>query len=138
MAATLQFDLVSPERRLASFAATEVRIPGAEGDFTAMPGHAPFLTTLRPGFVSVRAADGAESRFAVTGGFAEVGATGVSVLAERSLPASELTQAIIDQLVAEARQAADSAPAEGADAAAKLVADLRAMALEAGLSAPPG
>ena len=59
MAETLQFELVSPERRLASVAATEVRIPGAEGDFTAMPGHAPFMTTLRPGLVLVRAADGA-------------------------------------------------------------------------------
>lgn len=138
MADTLQFDLVSPERKLASVTATEVRIPGAEGDFTAMPGHAPFLTTLRPGFVSVRAADGAESRYAVTGGFAEVGAAGVSVLAERSLPAAELTQGIVDQLVAEARKAAEAAPAEGADAAAKLVADLGAMATEAGLSAPQG
>jgi F-type H+-transporting ATPase subunit epsilon len=138
MADTLQFDLVSPERKLASVTATEVRIPGAEGDFTAMPGHMPFLTTLRPGLVSVRGADGSETRFAVTGGFAEVGAAGVSVLAERSLPAAELTQAIVDQLMAEARKAVAAAPADGVDAAAKLVADLAAMAGEAGLSAPQG
>ena len=49
MADTLQFDLVSPERKLASVAATSVQIPGIGGDFTAMPNHAPFLTTLRPG-----------------------------------------------------------------------------------------
>ena len=51
MADTLQFDLVSPERKLASVAATSVQIPGMGGDFTAMPNHAPFLTTLRPGVV---------------------------------------------------------------------------------------
>ncbi len=136
MADTLQFDLVSPERRLASVAATEVRIPGAEGDFTAMPGHAPFLTTLRPGLVSVRGADGSETRFAVTGGFAEAGAAGVSVLAERSLPAGELTQAIVDQLVAEARRVAAAAAPDTVDSAQKLVADLIGMAVEAGLNPP--
>ena len=51
MADTLQFDLVSPERKLASVEATSVQIPGMDGDFTAMPNHAPFLTTLRPGVV---------------------------------------------------------------------------------------
>ena len=53
MADTLQFDLVSPERKLASVEATSVQIPGIGGDFTAMPNHAPFLTTLRPGVVRV-------------------------------------------------------------------------------------
>lgn len=135
MADTLQFDLVSPERRLASVAATEVRIPGAEGDFTAMPGHAPFLTTLRPGVVVVQG-EGGETRFAVTGGFAEVGPAGVSVLAERSLPTAELTQAVVDSLVAEARKAAETAPADGVDAANKLVADLVGMAVDSGLNPP--
>ncbi|MDO7732626.1 MAG: F0F1 ATP synthase subunit epsilon, partial [Paracoccaceae bacterium] len=49
MAAAVQFDLVSPERRLASVQAVEVQIPGADGDMTAMEGHAPTITTLRPG-----------------------------------------------------------------------------------------
>ena len=53
MADTLQFELVSPERKLASVAASAVTIPGIGGDFTAMPNHAPFLTTLRPGVVRV-------------------------------------------------------------------------------------
>ena len=51
MAGTLQFDLVSPERRLASVQASEVQIPGADGDLTAMEGHAPTITTLRPGIL---------------------------------------------------------------------------------------
>jgi F-type H+-transporting ATPase subunit epsilon len=52
--ATMQFDLVSPERRLASLQASEVQIPGADGDMVAMPGHAPVITTLRPGILRVR------------------------------------------------------------------------------------
>lgn len=131
MADTLQFDLVSPERRLASVRATEVRIPGAEGDFTAMPGHAPFLTTLRPGVVVVQA-EGAEARYAVTGGFAEVGAAGVSVLAERSVPVAEMTQGALDALVAEARAGGD------ADTVQKLMSDLGTMAADLGLNPPQG
>jgi len=60
MANTMQFDLVSPERRLASGEATEVQIPGAEGDMTAMPDHAATITTLRPGLLRVVASDGAK------------------------------------------------------------------------------
>ena len=58
MASTVQFDLVSPERRLASFPATEVQIPGAMGDMTAMEGHAATITSLRPGILRVIGADG--------------------------------------------------------------------------------
>lgn len=123
MADTLQFDLVSPERRLASLAAREVQIPGAEGDLTAMPGHAPMITTLRPGIVRVAGPEG-EAAFVVTGGFAEISAEATSVLAERALPVSEVTAAVIDELVAEAQLAADAAPAEGKDTAQKLVADM--------------
>ena len=64
----LQFDLVSPERRLASLQATEVQIPGADGDLTAMEGHAPTITTLRPGVLKVVGAAGTTS-YVVTGGF---------------------------------------------------------------------
>mgnify|MGYP000266999353 CR=1 FL=1 len=90
MAAMLQFDLVSPERKLASVSATEVQIPGADGDMTAMAGHAATIVTLRPGVLKAQAADGAKS-FVVTGGFAEITAEGVSVLAERALPVEEAT-----------------------------------------------
>jgi len=58
MADTMQFDLVSPERKLASVTAREVRIPGADGDLTAMPGHAALITTLRPGIRDGRRARG--------------------------------------------------------------------------------
>ena len=52
--ATIQFDLVSPERKLASLDASEIQIPGSDGDFTAMAEHAPIITTLRPGLLSVK------------------------------------------------------------------------------------
>jgi len=124
MASTVQFDLVSPERRLASFAASEVQIPGAMGDMTAMEGHAATITGLRPGILRVIGADGVKS-YIVTGGFAEISATGVSVLAEQAVPLDELTPAALDALVADACEAA--AVNSDKDAADKAVADLLAM-----------
>ena len=100
MAGNLQFDLVSPERRLASVQASEVQIPGADGDLTAMEGHAPTITTLRPGILRAVAADGVKA-YVVTGGFAEITAAGVSVLAERAIPLAEVTPAVIEALVLE-------------------------------------
>jgi F-type H+-transporting ATPase subunit epsilon len=130
MAGTLQFDLVSPERRLASLAATEVQIPGAEGDLTAMEGHAPVLVGLRPGILRALGAEGAKA-YVVTGGFAEVSATGVSVLAELAVPVEEATPAMLDKLLADASEAAAINP--NRDAADKTVADL--VALKASLAA---
>ena len=69
MANTMQFDLVSPERRLASLEVSAVQIPGADGDLTAMPGHAPVITNLRPGILKVEAPSG-NTDYVVTGGFA--------------------------------------------------------------------
>lgn len=127
MAGTLQFDLVSPERRLASVQAVEVQIPGAEGDLTAMEGHSPTITTLRPGILRAVSASGTKA-YVVTGGFAEITATGVSVLAERAVPVEEATTAMVDELVAEARELVPSAPgAEGRAEAEKLVNDLLAL-----------
>ena len=64
MADTMQFDLVSPERRLASAQVASVQIPGADGDMTAMPDHAPTITTLRPGILTVDGPDG-QSQYVV-------------------------------------------------------------------------
>jgi F-type H+-transporting ATPase subunit epsilon len=124
MAGSVQFDLVSPERRLASVAASEVQIPGADGDLTAMEGHAPTITTLRPGILKAISSEGAKS-YVVTGGFAEISATGVSVLAERAVPVEEANAALFDALLAEARDAA--ATTENKDVADKLVADMLAL-----------
>jgi F-type H+-transporting ATPase subunit epsilon len=124
----VQFDLVSPEKRLASAKASEVQIPGADGDLTAMEGHAPTITTLRPGVLRVVSAEGTKG-FVVTGGFAEITASTVSVLAERAVPVEEAA-GLLDGFVTEAREAAASA--EDRDAGEKLVNDM--LALKAAVS----
>lgn len=132
MADTMQFDLVSPEKSLASLAAREVQIPGSEGDMTAMPDHAPTITTLRPGILTV-VSDGGSSDFAVTGGFAEITATATSVLAEHAIPASEITAEMVDGYIAEAETAAAEATSDVKDLADKMLADMRALKASLGL-----
>jgi len=126
MADSMQFDLVSPERRLASMQAREVRIPGAEGDLTAMPDHAPLITTLRPGILTVVTESGSHD-YAVTGGFAEITAGGTSVLAEQAAPVAEMTAERIGALIEAATAAAGKVQGEAKDAADKLVADFLAL-----------
>lgn len=126
MANTMQFDLVSPERSLASLEATAVQIPGADGDMTAMPDHAPTITTLRPGVLTVDGPDGS-SQYAVTGGFAEITSEGTSVLAEKAMPVSEVSAADMDALISLATDAAANATPEAKDAADKTLADLEAL-----------
>jgi|TARA_B110000483_G_C18057273_1_gene488905 F-type H+-transporting ATPase subunit epsilon len=134
MADTMNFDLVSPERSLASFAATEVLIPGSEGDMTAMFNHAPILTTLRPGLLLVSSAGGV-SEYVVTGGFAEVTPEGVTVIAERAMVKSDVTQADMDGIVSIAQVALDGANEVTQDAAIKMHADVVALAAALGLNA---
>ncbi|TCP63069.1 ATP synthase F1 subcomplex epsilon subunit [Rhodovulum bhavnagarense] len=131
MADTMQFDLVAPERRVASEQATQVVIPGFEGDLTAMPDHAPLITTLRPGVLEVFTAKGSQ-KYIVTGGFAEITADSATVLAERSHPVEEVTQAMIDEMVAEARKAHEIAHPDVVDASAKMLADMVAMGTHVG------
>ena len=123
MADTMQFDLVSPERRLASGAAKSVQIPAAEGQLTAMPDHAPLITTLRPGIVRVEMTDGVRT-FGVVGGFVEITGTGVSILAERAYAEGQGNRAEMDTLLADARAKAAAAAPEAKDAAELFVADL--------------
>ncbi|KEP71016.1 ATP synthase F0F1 subunit epsilon [Thioclava dalianensis] len=127
MADSMQFDLVAPERKLASVEeAIEVMVPGADGDLTVMPGHAPMLTTLRPGKLTLVTRTETYS-YAVTGGFAEITPEGVTVLAERSLPAEEFTKEVHDHLIEEARRVHEEAHPSVADLTAKLLADMEAM-----------
>lgn len=139
MADTMQFDLVSPERRVASLEVTSVQIPGADGDMTAMPGHAPLITTLRPGILRVESTGGTQE-YVVTGGFAEIGEN-LSVLAERALPREEMTQETFDAILEEARAALNNAKEVfvnepgSVDDAAKLLSDMVAMGGDIGLNA---
>jgi F-type H+-transporting ATPase subunit epsilon len=138
--ANLQFDLVSPERRLASLEASAVQIPGADGDMTAMADHAPTITTLRPGVLSVTHSGGVDD-YVVIGGFAEITQTGVTVLAERALPKAEVTQEMYDGLMAEAKEAHTTAKSTfvnepgPVDDAAKLISDMVAIGGHIGLTA---
>ena len=136
MADTMQFDLVSPERSLASLQATAVVIPGAEGDMTAMPMHAPTITTLRPGLLKVESPEG-NSDYVVTGGFAEIGVEGLSVLAEKAIPTAELTREQLDAFIEEARaahkDAVDNEQHDLVSDAAKLLADMEALGTHIGL-----
>jgi len=133
MADIMHFDLVSPERSLASFVATEVQIPGSEGDMTVMLNHAPILTTLRPGVLSVSGADGV-SEYVITGGFAEVTAEGVTVIAEHAMVRSEVTQADMDGIVSLAQVALDGSNEATQDAAIKGHADVVNLAAILGLN----
>ncbi|MGY9011515.1 MAG: F0F1 ATP synthase subunit epsilon [Rhodobacterales bacterium] len=135
MADSMQFDLVSPERRLASLQVSSVRLPGADGDLTAMADHAPLITTLRPGMLRVESSAG-DQEYMVTGGFAEIG-NGLSVLAEQALLRADLTQDIFNAIAADAKTAQASAKSAGGDvdATSKRVADIDAVGVELGFTA---
>ena len=134
MADTLNFYLVSPERSLASFEATAVQIPGSEGDMTAMANHEPVLTTLRPGVLSVSASGGV-SEYVVTGGFAEVTAQGVTVIAERAMAKEDVNQEDMDGIIAGAAEAVEKASEAAQEAARKVQSDLAVLAAALGLNA---
>ena len=120
MAESFQFELVSPERLLMSEPVEEVVVPGSEGQFTVMKGHAPFMTTLRPGVIDI-VRNGQRSRIFVRGGFADANADGLTVLAEMALPVEEINPSHLAQEVKNAEE--DVADAK--DGAAKDAAEER-------------
>ena len=111
MAELLDFELVSPERRLAKAKVAMVVVPGVEGDFGVLPGHAPMMSTIRPGAIAIHEAEGgpATMRFFIDGGFAEVTETGLTILAEKATPVAEIDVAAVATQQAAARQAGDDA-----------------------------
>jgi len=122
----MQFDLVSPERKLASLEIAEIEIPGSEGDFTVMPDHAAVLTTLRPGILKVTSGNEV-TEYVVTGGFVEVSGTALSVLAEQAIPRADVTREFVENLVAVAETAAENLHGAELDLASKRVADTKAL-----------
>lgn len=101
--ATFHFDLVSPEKLLFSGEVEQVDVPGAEGDFGVLAGHAPFVTTIRPGILTVKSSGG-EQKIVVLGGFAEVSAAGLTVLADVAETVADIDRGMIAIRIGELEQ----------------------------------
>jgi F-type H+-transporting ATPase subunit epsilon len=99
----LHFELVSPEKLVFSGDVNQVDVPGAEGDFGVLAGHAPTVATLRPGILTVHTASG-QRRIVVLGGLAEVSASGLTVLAELAEDAETIDKAMIETRIGELEQ----------------------------------
>ena len=128
MAGTFKFELVTPERMVLSQDASEVVVPGFEGEFTVLPNHAPVISALRPGVVSATLGDARKLRVFVKGGFAEVDADRLTVLAERALEVDGMSAADISSELATAEADLTAATNDAARlAAASAVDQLKAL-----------
>ncbi len=113
MAEPFQFELVSPARLLVSGEVLEVVVPGVEGQFGVLKGHAPFMSTIKPGILVVRRVDGGTDEYFVRGGFADAAPTGLTVLAEQAIPVKDLDAGEIMAQIRDAEEdVADAKDAE--------------------------
>jgi F-type H+-transporting ATPase subunit epsilon len=101
--ATFHFELVSPEKISFSGEVDQVDVPGAEGDFGVLAGHAPLIALIRPGIMTVYAG-GEQTKLVVLGGFAEVGPEGLTVLADVSTSLEDLDRAVLQQQISKLEQ----------------------------------
>jgi F-type H+-transporting ATPase subunit epsilon len=104
MATPFKFDLVSPERLLVSENVESVVIPGVEGEMTVLANHAPVMTTVKPGVVTVKPVSGAEERYVVFGGFADILPSGCTLLAESATAVKDIDRADLARRVQAARE----------------------------------
>ncbi|MER8424118.1 F0F1 ATP synthase subunit epsilon [Mesorhizobium sp. M1403] len=109
MPEAFKFELVSPERLLVSEQVESVVIPGAEGEMTVMAHHAPVMTTIKPGVVTLRTASGKEERYVVFGGFADIVPAGCTLLAESAVAVGDIDRAELARRIQEAREDAADA-----------------------------
>ncbi len=105
MANAVQFELVSPERLVLSAEIDMVVVPGADGDFGVLPGHAPLVSNVRLGVISIYNDRAIEARVFVAGGFAEVSDSRLTVLTEDAVALDEIDRAGADARLADAREA---------------------------------
>lgn len=136
---SLPFELVSPERLVFSGAVSEVIVPGAEGEFGVLAGHAPFIGTLKAGILTIKS-EGEPKRYFVRGGFAEVNQAGLTVLAEEAKPVEEIDPAHLRQQIRDAKEDVSDAKGDAErQRAERQLADLEqvAEALERGFKATP-
>jgi F-type H+-transporting ATPase subunit epsilon len=99
-----KFELVSPERLLVSDDAEQVVVPGSEGEMTVLAYHAPLLTTLKPGVLNIGFPGGEHRRYFIRGGFAEIGPSGLTVLAETAVDLAELDAGQLAQALKDAEE----------------------------------
>jgi len=104
MADQIQFELVSPERLLVSEPVEMVVVPGVEGDFGVLPGHAPLVSTVRPGIIAVFEGGKVVRRIFVARGFAEVTGERCTVLAEQAIPLADIDRAATEGEIRDARE----------------------------------
>lgn len=104
MMASFKFDLVSPERLLVSEDVVSVVIPGVEGEMTVMANHAPVMTTIKPGVVTVKPSDGAEQRYVVFGGFADILPSGCTLLAEEAVEVKDINRDDLARRIQDAKE----------------------------------
>ena len=119
MAGNFKFELVSPERVLVATEVSEVLVPGVDGDFTVFAGHAPVISTLRPGILAAKTASGTSTRFYVAGGFCEVAPDSLTVLAEKAQDVASMDAATVAAHIT----AAEAVLAGDADDDARLAAN---------------
>ncbi len=110
--ASFVFELVSPEKLLFAGEVESVVVPGTEGEFTVLKDHAPLMTTLKPGVVTVEETASKRSRLFVRGGFADVAPTGLTILAEMAVPIEQLDAAKIDAEIRDAQEDVTDAPSD--------------------------
>jgi F-type H+-transporting ATPase subunit epsilon len=101
--AKITFDLVSPERLLLSQPVDMVTVPGAEGYMGVMAGHMALVSSLRAGMIETKN-DGVETKYFIRGGFAEINATQITVLADEAIPMTEMDLAVLDQRIKDAQE----------------------------------
>ena len=109
MADIFKFELVSPERLLVSEDVDAITLPGTGGDMTILNAHAPVMTTLRPGILSVTKPGGAVEEFVVFGGFADVTVGGCTVLAEDATPRGDMSREAMQERIGRAREEHEAA-----------------------------
>ncbi len=114
MADKVAFELVSPERLLVSASVDMVVVPGEEGDFGVLPGHAPLISSVRPGVIEVHNEGQEVERIFVASGFAEVSRDTCCVLAEDATPVAEFDRATLEQRIQNAREDLEDAETDDA------------------------
>jgi F-type H+-transporting ATPase subunit epsilon len=120
--ATFHFDLVSPAKLIFAGDVTQVDVPGVEGDFGVLAGHAPLVATLKPGVLTVFA-DGEPQSYVVLGGFAEVSSEGLTILADIGWPFDEADPRFIQERIKELEESRDKLEAEQQDVSERALLD---------------